>query len=123
MNTMPEQDWHTLRHELLVDVAELPRVHDPLLREFLGALTQAFDRLVPPYAIYRRLARFKSGQWPLLRNLIDSDLPLDELQSSGVLARATRLLAVAHEKHGEAHVEALEVELEVLRKLLERHSS
>lgn len=76
--------------------------------------------LARQYPIYRQLSRFKAAQWPLLCSQLENQTPADSPKLAEVVARARDMLELADRRRDEAGNDALEVELEVLRKLLDR---
>ena len=104
-----QQEWNTLRLDLLQDVAAADHIQSQVWDEFLEALTTAFDYQVPQYPIYRLLRTFAIVRWPLLRPMC---------QTEQIVRDATRMLRDCSELKGKLDTDLLESEMEVLRKLM-----
>lgn len=123
MSEIPQAEWDSLRLDILAEAADSGIIDntDPDVRAMLVALTQAFDRPVPVYSVYRQLSSFKFAQWPLLRNIVSqADLSVGKQDLRETLHLAGRVLHATCEQRDRINRDALEVELEVLNKLLRK---
>jgi len=105
-----QSEWDALRLQLFKEVSEADHVSGEVWNEFLAALSAAYDYKAPVYSIYRSLRTFAVARWPLLK---------PQCKNEVILREVTDVLLHSVDQQKAANADALETEMEVLRKLLD----
>ena len=121
-DTVLQDEWDTLRLNLFIEVMQL-HIHDDLQeiwQRFRIALTDAFDRILPVYPVYRQLRTFAIAHWPVLKKIVDDSgqTPEDIVELAKIIQEVTQVLEHALDERMKDHADQLETEMDLLRTLL-----
>ena len=121
-DALRQDEWDALRLGLFVEVMELD-LHSNLMniwQRFKVALTNAFDRPLPVYRVYRPLRTFAVARWPVLRQIISTsgNTRSDITDLINILEEVTKVLEQAVDERIRDQADRLEIEMELLRTLL-----